>query len=176
MCCCYERCRDLGSVVALPWTCRGKEGGGEEGREGHSYLCHPSPFKFLILISSFPPSLPPPPSRTALHLAATNGHLEACRLLKHEMTRRAEGGREGGREGGQAPVGEAAPVDLAGRTPLGWRVSAAGEKKELEEVGCACCLFVPPSSLPPSFRPSLILFSLIPAAAAAAAAAGAASI
>jgi len=59
------------------------------------------------------------------------------------MTRRAEGGREGGREGGQAPVGEAAPVDLAGRTPLGWRVSAAGEKKELEEVlwpwvGCCC--------------------------------------
>ncbi|KAM3568694.1 hypothetical protein VYU27_009192, partial [Nannochloropsis oceanica] len=71
--------------------------------------------------------------RTALHLAATNGHLEACRLLKHEMTRRAEGGREGGREGGQAPVGMAAPVDLSGRTPLGWRVSAAGEKKELEE-------------------------------------------
>src|SRR6056297_1111046 len=102
-------------------------------------------------------------------MAAEKGHLEACRLLKQEMTRRApggteggmEGGMEGGAEGGRAPVGSAAPVDLAGRTPLGWKVSGAhgGRRDELEQVSR--------SSLPPSLPPSLPLslpFSLPPSA------------
>ncbi|CAM9932737.1 unnamed protein product [Ectocarpus sp. 12 AP-2014] len=63
--------------------------------------------------------------RTALALAAAEGHLDLCLLLKARMEM----------ESADTIVGTNAPVDLSGRTPLAWSVKAARQKrnKEVEE-------------------------------------------
>ncbi|CAM9928230.1 unnamed protein product, partial [Phaeothamnion confervicola] len=50
--------------------------------------------------------------RTPLALAAERGHADVCAFLRHRMEREAS----------ISIVGSGAPVDLAGRTPLGWSV------------------------------------------------------
>jgi len=48
--------------------------------------------------------------RTALHIASSQGHVKVVQLLKEKMKERL----------GVEPLGEHAPTDLTGRTPLGW--------------------------------------------------------
>lgn len=63
--------------------------------------------------------------RTALHVAAEHGHVSTVALLKRAMAD----------ETGAEPVGETAPVDLSGRTPLAWasnRVNDAAKREALE--------------------------------------------
>ena len=58
--------------------------------------------------------------RTPLHLAAANGHKETCEYLRKEM-----------RKEKWDPIGDNAPCDLAGATPIGWaKISAKGRPKE----------------------------------------------
>ena len=52
--------------------------------------------------------------RTALHVASEQGHVGMVRLLKQKMTER----------NGLEPLGENAPIDLTGRTPLGWAATS----------------------------------------------------
>lgn len=49
--------------------------------------------------------------RTALHIASEQGHVKLVKLLKAKMSER--------NPDGVLPVGENAPIDLTGRTPLG---------------------------------------------------------
>lgn len=62
--------------------------------------------------------------RTALHVAAENGHIETCKVLKEAMER----------ETGRRPVGDAAPSDLAGRTPLAWAADRVHDPKTRDEL------------------------------------------
>lgn len=71
------------------------------------------------------PSILDTQGRTALHVAAEHGHVSTVALLKRAMAD----------ETGSDPVGEAAPVDLSGRTPLAWasnRVNDAAKREALE--------------------------------------------
>jgi len=54
--------------------------------------------------------------RTALHIASEQGHLEIVKLLKTKMSERDPEG--------VLPIGEHAPLDLTGRTPLGWAATS----------------------------------------------------
>ena len=56
--------------------------------------------------------------RTALHVASEHGQLEIVQLLKSKMTQRQ----------GVEPLGEHAPTDLTGRTPLGWAATSRETK------------------------------------------------
>jgi serine/threonine protein phosphatase PrpC len=63
--------------------------------------------------------------RTPLHVAAEFGQLETCRLLRELMKT----------EGLPDPVGQHAPVDLGGTTPLGWATKngqLSSRKAEME--------------------------------------------
>ena len=68
--------------------------------------------------------------RTALHIASEQGHIPIVQLLKAKMKER--------HPQNLCPVGEDAPTDLTGRTPLGWaatsrEVRAKQYRKELQE-------------------------------------------
>ena len=54
--------------------------------------------------------------RTPLHIASEQGHVNLVKLLKTKMSERDPNGIE--------PIGENAPVDLTGRTPLGWAATS----------------------------------------------------
>ncbi len=56
--------------------------------------------------------------RTALHVASEQGQIDLVRLLVEKMTER----------NGLAPLGENAPIDLSGRTPLGWAATSRATK------------------------------------------------
>ena len=64
--------------------------------------------------------------RTALHIASEQGHLNLVKLLKTKMLERNN----------ELPIGENAPIDLTGRTPLGWaamssEIKACRNREEL---------------------------------------------
>jgi serine/threonine protein phosphatase PrpC/ankyrin repeat protein len=56
--------------------------------------------------------------RTALHIASVQGHIQIVQLLKEKMKERQ----------GVEPLGEHAPTDLTGRTPLGWAATSRETK------------------------------------------------
>jgi len=64
--------------------------------------------------------------RTALHIASEQGHINLVKLLKSKMTERDPYGK--------VPLGENAPLDLAGRTPLGWAATSR-EAKACRNIG-----------------------------------------
>lgn len=61
--------------------------------------------------------------RTALHIASSQGHVKVVQLLKEKMKERL----------GVEPLGEHAPTDLTGRTPLGW-AAMSRENKARENI------------------------------------------
>jgi serine/threonine protein phosphatase PrpC len=61
--------------------------------------------------------------RTALHIASLYGHVKVVQLLKEKMKERL----------GVEPLGEHAPTDLTGRTPLGWAATSR-ETKARENI------------------------------------------
>ncbi len=56
--------------------------------------------------------------RTALHIASVQGQVQIVQLLKEKMKERQ----------GVEPLGEHAPTDLTGRTPLGWAATSRETK------------------------------------------------
>lgn len=66
--------------------------------------------------------------RTALHVAATKGMVGCCALLCAYMAAETPDGRQ--------PVGENAPLDLSGRTPVAWAALSApnASRAALEET------------------------------------------
>ena len=62
--------------------------------------------------------------RTALHIAAAHGQGDVCQLLRQKMYE----------ERNLDPVGENAPLDLAGTTPLGWAKFGAEAKSVSDKV------------------------------------------
>jgi protein phosphatase 1B len=57
--------------------------------------------------------------RTALHIACTKGRVDCARLLKEAMQAYSSS------DDAYNPVGSNAPVDLSGRTPIGWAAAEA---------------------------------------------------
>ena len=81
--------------------------------------------------------------RTPLHIAAGKGHEEVCAFLRHRMA------NEG--HGRQDPVGEHAPVDLAGSTPAGYAsIVTKGSVIPLSSILISSPLISPLLYLPPS--------------------------
>jgi len=76
----------------------------------------------LNIISVLTPDLQ---GRTALHVACEKGHVEMARLLKRHLTEEL---------GDLPPIGEDAPVDLIGRTPLGWAMTSREASKNSEQL------------------------------------------
>lgn len=71
--------------------------------------------------------------RTALHVASEQGQMTMIRLLKDKMTERC----------GLEPIGENAPADLTGRTPLGWAVTSTAAKAKSNMGALRSELFSP---------------------------------
>jgi ankyrin repeat protein len=71
--------------------------------------------------------------RTALHIASSQGHVKVVQLLKEKMKERL----------GVEPLGEHAPTDLTGRTPLGWAAMSRETKARENMVQLRNELFSP---------------------------------
>ena len=63
--------------------------------------------------------------RTPLHIAAERGHEEMCEFLKEQMSK----------ERNIVPIGENAPTDLGGTTPLGWAAIGSAARSHIDSKG-----------------------------------------
>jgi serine/threonine protein phosphatase PrpC len=63
--------------------------------------------------------------RTSLHIAAERGNEEICEFLKEQMAK----------ERNVMPIGENAPTDLGGTTPLGWAAFGSASRTRKDSTG-----------------------------------------